>query len=181
MTPSWGVVVLAALSVCCFLVARKRANREFAVHQRLSSAAVGYLFVTFTGLTIAIVATAIFGMWQIPTGSAARVGGGLLVAAGFLLYVSARWTMKSLRSTWGLTLDKLLTTGPYSFTRNPQLTGAIGLLLGVALIGRSGTAMLLVALYCAIATTWITVEERALETRFGDRYRDYRRRVPRFF
>jgi len=106
--------------------------------------------------------------------------GGLLIAAGLLMYFAARLQMKSLRATWGLTLDQLLTSGPYAFSRNPQLLGAIILLAGVALTGKSLASLLLVVLYAVIADLWILVEEKALKVQFGDRYREYRRHVPRF-
>jgi protein-S-isoprenylcysteine O-methyltransferase Ste14 len=71
--------------------------------------------------------------------------------------------------------------GPYRFVRNPMYTGvlmlgmSLGLALGTWLIPLS--AGLMFVLFAARTRR----EEGYLVDRFGDRYRDYRERVGRFF
>jgi protein-S-isoprenylcysteine O-methyltransferase Ste14 len=71
--------------------------------------------------------------------------------------------------------------GPYRFVRNPMYTGVLmlGMSLGLAL----GTWLLPVAasiMFTLLALRTRT-EERYLIERFGDQYRDYMKRVGRFF
>ncbi len=98
---------------------------------------------------------------------------------GAVLYIAARMEFGSFRRTWGLDNDRLVTTGIYRFSRNPQTLGAVLFLAGVSLAGRSMVAALLVALLWVASLIWIPVEEKALEHLFGDSYRRYRDTVPR--
>jgi protein-S-isoprenylcysteine O-methyltransferase Ste14 len=71
--------------------------------------------------------------------------------------------------------------GPYRFVRNPMYTGLLmlGMSLGLAL----GTWLLPIAA-CIVFTLLALrtrTEERYLIERFGDQYRDYMKRVGRFF
>jgi protein-S-isoprenylcysteine O-methyltransferase Ste14 len=76
----------------------------------------------------------------------------------------------------------LVTTGPYSITRNPlYLFSAIGA-MGVGLFVGS----LLLALFLGLATWFVlgitaSKEARYLETLFGDEYREYALRTPMFW
>ena len=70
--------------------------------------------------------------------------------------------------------------GPYRFTRNPQYLGDIVFFIGVGVIANSvflWIAHLLLALVFVVAPL---TEEPWLEEQYGDAYREYRKRVPRF-
>lgn len=73
----------------------------------------------------------------------------------------------------------LVTTGIYRFVRHPSYVGLLVLLLGWALVFRSGVGLLLFALLIPILLSRIRAEERLLETQFGDEYRDYIKRTSR--
>ena len=77
--------------------------------------------------------------------------------------------------------SKLLTEGIYSRVRHPRylefsLGGA-----GAALVSNYLAAYVAVALTIAGLAVLVPFEERELEARFGDEFRDYRRRVPAIF
>jgi protein-S-isoprenylcysteine O-methyltransferase Ste14 len=75
----------------------------------------------------------------------------------------------------------LVTRGPYRRTRNPMYVGMAALYVAVALI--SGVIWALVFLpfvILAVDRLVIAREEPYLETRFGDEYREYKRRVRRW-
>jgi protein-S-isoprenylcysteine O-methyltransferase Ste14 len=79
------------------------------------------------------------------------------------------------------TASVLLTHGPYAFSRNPMFLSGLTVWLGWALFYGSAIILLLSVVLWA-ATNYFTVprEERALDERFGETYRDYKRKVPRW-
>jgi protein-S-isoprenylcysteine O-methyltransferase Ste14 len=76
----------------------------------------------------------------------------------------------------------LLTHGPFAISRNPMFLSGLTVWLGWALFYGS-TIILLLSVVLWAATNYFTVprEERALGERFGNAYRDYKRKVPRWF
>jgi protein-S-isoprenylcysteine O-methyltransferase Ste14 len=109
--------------------------------------------------------------------------GWLLVAAMVALDFSAMRTMARAKTTImpNKASEHLVTTGAFSFTRNPIYLGNTLLMLGVGLI--TGIAWFLpLAFVAAFATQKLAIEreERHLEARFGKKYRDYAKRVRRW-
>ncbi len=69
----------------------------------------------------------------------------------------------------------------YRWTRNPMYTAYILTVLGEAMLFASLALVIYAAALWLIAHTYIVRrEEPLLEKRFGDEYRDYRRRTPRW-
>ncbi|WP_456392176.1 methyltransferase family protein [Nitratifractor sp.] len=79
-----------------------------------------------------------------------------------------------------LETNRLVTTGIYRCTRHPMLFGLMLLPLGFALLLGSPTFILFVAPAEAlfILLMILTLEEREAIAKFGDAYREYRRRTP---
>lgn len=76
---------------------------------------------------------------------------------------------------------ELVVRGPYRFTRNPMYLSLLCLYLAVALWFGVPWALLLTPLVVlAVQRTVIAREERYLERRFGEAYRQYRTRVRRW-
>ncbi len=74
----------------------------------------------------------------------------------------------------------LVTSGVYRFSRNPQYAGYVLQLAGLALARRSAVAAALAAGPAAAFRWWVPVEERHLAREFGDTYRAYKARAPRW-
>lgn len=75
----------------------------------------------------------------------------------------------------------LVQSGVNARTRNPMYVGMAGGLLAITVARRSWLALLpAVGFVTAIDRLQIPGEEAALEARFGEEYRAYRRRVPRW-
>jgi len=115
---------------------------------------------------------------------AARIAGTLLIAAGIALALAGMGALvrggttpfPHHRST------ALVVEGVYRITRNPIYLSMAVVLAGVAVAARSGWHLLMLVLVVAVFDrAQIPREERYLEARFGDSYRDYAPRVRRWF
>jgi protein-S-isoprenylcysteine O-methyltransferase Ste14 len=74
-----------------------------------------------------------------------------------------------------------VTTGPFRFVRNPMSLGGVVMVTGIALWHRSAFGLVFAATMFLVAhLVAVYVEEPGLEKRFGDSYRDYKRRVNRW-
>ena len=84
------------------------------------------------------------------------------------------------RMRLGLTSPYLLTSGPYAFSRNPMYVADVVLWVGWACF--YGSVAVLIGLLALSPVGLIVVprEERGLEARFGETYRQYKQTVPRW-
>jgi protein-S-isoprenylcysteine O-methyltransferase Ste14 len=76
---------------------------------------------------------------------------------------------------------KLIIRGPYRYVRNPMITGVLLMLSAEALLLQSwpvGIWMML--FFIGNAIYFPLVEEKGLEKRFGNEYRNYKANVPRW-
>ena len=103
----------------------------------------------------------------------ASIGGGLIVAG--------RREYASLRRLYGLLEDKLLTTGIYRYSRNPQYVGYWLIMLGAAIVSLSQWTFLLAFGFAPIVHLYVRgVEEPHLRSVFGEKYLEYCNRTPRY-
>lgn len=76
---------------------------------------------------------------------------------------------------------RLVTSGPYRFTRNPMYVGIVLAYAGLAiLIDTAWPLLLLPAVLLLLVLVVVRREERYLDRTFGDAYRAYRHRVRRW-
>ena len=74
---------------------------------------------------------------------------------------------------------RLVTTGPYAWTRNPMYLGHLIFFAGLALL-LSGPAWLVFAAHALWFDRRVREDEDGLLVLFGEPYRDYQRRVKRW-
>ena len=75
----------------------------------------------------------------------------------------------------------LITDGVFGWTRNPMYVGFVLILLGLGLLMGSVSPFAVVpVLALSLHVIFIRAEERALEEKFGDRWRTYKREVRRW-
>lgn len=75
----------------------------------------------------------------------------------------------------------LVIAGPYTRVRNPLLLGVLLLLAGVAVATGSAGLSVAAAVAGVAAHVWVVrFEEPHLQARFGEAYREYLARVPRW-
>ncbi len=76
---------------------------------------------------------------------------------------------------------KLVIRGPYRHVRNPMITGVLLLLFAEALLLQSRPiAIWMIIFFIANAIYFPLIEERSMEKRFGNEYRNYKKQVPRW-
>lgn len=77
---------------------------------------------------------------------------------------------------------EVVTTGPYSYSRNPMLTGVFLFLFGLGFYFDSFSLVLFFTPLFIVTNWWELnwIEEPELVKRFGAEYVDYRRRTPMF-
>jgi protein-S-isoprenylcysteine O-methyltransferase Ste14 len=76
--------------------------------------------------------------------------------------------------------ERLLTDGALRISRNPIYTADLLTLLGLAVLLDTATGLAVVAAMGFLAHSVVKAEERYLEAKFGDEYREYRSRVRRW-
>lgn len=107
----------------------------------------------------------------------------LLCLAGYGLYKGAgSYRMARGAGSTGFTRppDKLVTTGPYSVSRNPMYLGHLLFLAGLVLATGSPIAVAGFVYQWRRMTTRVRIDEERIEKIFGDEYREYTKRVPRW-
>lgn len=76
---------------------------------------------------------------------------------------------------------RLVCSGPYRYTRNPDYVGQAMTYVGIALVANSWWPLLGLPVLLVVAERGVVRrEERYLEAKFGQEYRDYAARVPRW-
>jgi protein-S-isoprenylcysteine O-methyltransferase Ste14 len=109
-------------------------------------------------------------------GGTAAAGGVCLSALVVQRFARASTPVSPLRAT-----RALVTTGPYRYSRNPDYLGQAGIFIGAAIVSnRLWPVLVLPAVLSIVRWTVIEREEQYLARLFGDAYREYARRVPRW-
>lgn len=104
-------------------------------------------------------------------------------AAGIVLLIWALHTLRSHGTTFlpDAAATTLVTTGPYRRFRNPIYLADTMILLGAAEVTKNIWLVMAAAVFGGLVTMLaILPEERHLEHRFGDAYRDYKSKSRRW-
>jgi len=81
----------------------------------------------------------------------------------------------------GQPATRILTAWPFSWSRNPLYVGLLALYAALALLARAGWALVLLPVaFLALHFGAVRPEERYLESKFGEDYLAYKRRVRRW-
>lgn len=134
------------------------------------------LFRTGLGLTIML------GIWQFATASSHGVETliGLPIALAWLAITIYGYFDLGIENTYGAD-EGLITSGLYSYSRNPQYVASILGFAGLAIAVSTPAITLLCTLAICVYSLLPFAEEPWLTDAYGDKYKDYKRRTPRFF
>ncbi len=119
-----------------------------------------------------------FGWINWVIGPALTVGGlALVIWAVYIQYTLGKGTPVPAVAT-----KKLVTQGPYAYSRNPMTLGALVMYLGIGFWLGSGVVIALCVVVFIVLLRFIYIHEtRELAQRFGEPYLKYRERTPFLF
>jgi len=104
--------------------------------------------------------------------------GGLAALTGFWIDI---WGTRALTAQQSLgTKGKIITNGPYRFTRNPQYVGFVLIYAGIVIISYSIMVLITGALLVLAFLILPFSEEPYLRQQYGEPYVEYCKNVPRF-
>ncbi len=110
--------------------------------------------------------------------------GVLLIIAGVALAVAATRLFRregtEINPT-SLTNRKLVTSGPFNFTRNPMYLSLVIIALGIAFaVGAWPMFLVPIALFATVNWVHVPFEEAKMRRQFSEAYDDYAQRVRRW-
>ena len=104
---------------------------------------------------------------------------GIGLGAGVAVTIAFRKAATAISPT--RPTSRLVLTGPYRYSRNPDYIGQLVLYLGIALAANTWWPIWLLPPVLAVVERGVVFrEERYLEAKFGREYEDYKRSVPRW-
>ncbi|CAB1061083.1 Putative protein-S-isoprenylcysteine methyltransferase [Olavius sp. associated proteobacterium Delta 1] len=148
----------------------------------LSKIGVVFAFILFSLFGMAIVNTALFTRWVFaPDNILYKVFGYAFMLIGLIIMAEAFVEFRSFKRVASLKADKVISTGVYRFSRNPQYLAYYLLLIGFSFPHRSVFAFILILIHIIfVEVIFISGEERYLEKSLGDEYLQYKKRVRRW-
>lgn len=174
------LVRLVGLSALATWVLRK-VGQDYEQKGQLSSVASGLawaLYLTHLGLTVS---ATLRPSRPLPVDRKTATALGVSAAvSGSTLFVTGIREFRSFEQMSGLETGQLVKTGSYRYSRNPQVVGWGLALLGAAISSRSVKALVLVGFFFFVHRLYFPIEERHLERAFGEEYRRYQAKAPRF-
>jgi protein-S-isoprenylcysteine O-methyltransferase Ste14 len=109
--------------------------------------------------------------------------GVLLIAAGVAIGIAGRGIFARLGANVNpyRPSSVLVTTGIFAYVRNPMYVGFALLIAGIGVALASDWTLVMLVIAAPLAHFGVVKrEERYLEAKFGDAYRNYMSRVPRY-
>jgi len=137
----------------------------------------------YAGVFLLAVVARVFAPLPITEWAVALPAGLALSVAAVVL---ARWGRRTMQAAGtninpGLPATTVVTAGPFRYSRNPLYIALTLLYLGLTLAVNTWWGIVLLApLLIAMHVGVVLREERYLDRKFGDSYRDYRSRVRRY-
>jgi len=131
----------------------------------------------------ALALSALYGVWLLSIDKIfALIVGSVLFIIGIVLLAVGMIEFKTLRRSCAQDTSKLITSGIYRWSRNPQFIGCLLFFTGISLAGRSILAFILIFI-ASIVIYWYTVRlaEPYLERLYGEEYGQYKKRTARWF
>jgi protein-S-isoprenylcysteine O-methyltransferase Ste14 len=133
--------------------------------------------ITFTiaGKLCAFVCLVLIFLTPLKVGSPVFMIGTFLIALGLIGLIKALFDYRNTQ------LDEPVTCGLYRVSRHPQIVMASVVLLGACIAIGSWPALIMLVAARLLSHLGIVAEEEICLKQYGDAYRAYLKRVPRYF
>ena len=169
----WIFLVLLGLTDCiCFLIFPKDVVKRLFDRSGWSQKQVVF---TVTGKLCALVCIVSLILTPLKIGSTVFIIGLLVTVLGLVGLISALFTYRN------TPFDQPVDQGLYKISRHPQNVMSTVVLLGGAIAIGSWTAVIALAVARILSHFGIVAEEEICLKQYGDSYRAYMQRVPRYF
>lgn len=116
---------------------------------------------------------------DVPVGETLRIIGIICILAGLITAFGTMFWFGPYRA-FGLEVNKLIQSGPYQYSRNPQIVLGSLLVIGTFILWPSWYALGWVVMYGIVSHIMVVVEEEHLQDVYGDEYMGYCKQVPRY-
>jgi len=172
------------LVIAAYVVFRVIVRREYHLHGRLTGWSSILQLLVFAGL---MAFPYLFNppewalSWMLagPTSRQQQILGLVIILLGFLVaFGTMGWF--GMRRAFGIEAKGLISTGPYRFTRNPQILGGYLMVIGVTVQWPSWFSIIWIVLYGVIVHWMVITEEEHLQASLGEEYVRYCHQVPRY-
>ena len=130
---------------------------------------------TVVGKLFAVVCLALIILTPLKVGSAVFILGTLVAALGLLGLAKALFDFRNTPA------NEPVTSGMYRISRHPQIVMSSLVLLGASMAVGSWAAVLMWVVARVLSHLGIVAEEEICLKQYGDSYRAYTERVPRYF
>jgi protein-S-isoprenylcysteine O-methyltransferase Ste14 len=130
---------------------------------------------TVIGKLCAVVCLALIIFTPLKIGSAVFIVGAIVAALGWIGLAKALFDFRN------TPLDEPVTRGMYRISRHPQIVMSSVVLLGACIAIGSWSAVLMLLAARVFSHFGIVAEEEVCLKQYGDSYRAYMERVPRYF
>ncbi len=139
-------------------------------------------FVMWAFHHIPLMLSSFYGAWPIPIDKTfSLVGGFILFVTGIVILPMGMIEFRSLSRSCGQDISKLITTGIYRWSRNPQFVGWFLMLFGISLAGRSGFAFALTGVFSIVIYLYtVLLAEPYLESLYGEEFHLFKVRTARW-
>jgi len=187
------LLLVFLISVACMRYLTRRSAEQSSSdrkgqHSRMRIVAVAlFAPLWWGGIILYVVLPSRIGFLSIPLPNWFRL---IMVCVAALGMSFALWAFRTLGRNWVHALEApqfvrrkdnvLVTNGPYHYVRNPIYLGAFTFILAVTLVAANWLLVLPALALVTIIYMQIGKEEKMLIDRFGDEYREYMKRTPRF-
>jgi len=178
----YGFIISTGIAAAFGLYVLSKTKRLYEKGEAFSAALSLGWWITDTAWTALVALSSLYNVLPLWTEERiSLVSGASLLGIGIALTVAGAVEFRSLRKISGMEVSRLITTGIYRWSKNPQFLGFYLALLGISLLGRSGYALLLTVIAIIYCHYYIVkTEEPYLERVFGEEYIAYRSRTPRY-
>ncbi len=131
--------------------------------------------VSLIGKLLVLVSLGLIIFTPLKVGDVVFIVGSILFAIGLTGFVVALLNFKN------TPMNQPATRGLYKISRNPQIVAGSVLFLGICVAIGSWAAMFVVVVVPFFTHSRVLAEEGSCLQQYGDLYRDYVKRVPRYF